>query len=212
MRSPFKQPVVKDQLTLFVFVSVLFVVGAIFGALVVSALTLEQQQTLADDIDHYVKLMDAGIAPDGAATFRDRLLFHAKWLLLIWLLGTTVVGVPLVLALDFLKGVLVGFAVGTLVSQHAWKGAAFSLASVAPANILAVPAILIASAAAVSFAVYVAKNRILFRQGTLMPQFVSFSSTVLLMLFALAGAAFLEAYVSPVLIKWAAPLIVAAGL
>ena len=34
---------------------------------------------------------------------------------------------PIILALDFFKGVLVGFAIGTLVSQHAWKGLLFSL-------------------------------------------------------------------------------------
>ena len=45
----------------------------------------------------------------------------------LWVLGLTVVGLPFVLALDFLKGVLVGFAIGMLVREFAWKGLLFSL-------------------------------------------------------------------------------------
>ncbi|MGO4376203.1 stage II sporulation protein M, partial [Paenibacillus sp. MCAF20] len=113
---------VKNNLSLYVFVAVLFVVGAIFGALMVNALTFEQQQDLAQDVDQYVRLMGAGIGVDETDSFWERFFFHGKWMLLLWLLGITVVGIPGVLALNFLKGALVGFSIGTLINQYAWKG------------------------------------------------------------------------------------------
>ncbi|WP_169081877.1 stage II sporulation protein M [Paenibacillus sp. PL91] len=202
---------IKNQLSLYVFVSVLFVVGAIFGALMVNALTLEQQQELAQDVDQYVQLMNEGIGSGEAHSFWERFFFHSKWLLVLWLLGITVVGIPGVLALNFLKGALVGFSVGTLINQYAWKGVLFSLVSIAPQNIIAVPAMIITSAAAISFSLFVIKNRLLRQTGELAPQLGSFTSTAMLMLILFAGAALFEAYISPTLIGWVSPLLSSAN-
>lgn len=205
MRS-MQQP--QNRLTLTIFVAVLFIVGAVFGGLMVHALTLEQQEDLAADITRYIGQMGTDSAAiDGAASFWNRLFFHGKWLLIVWLLGVTVVGFPFLLALDFLKGALLGFAVGTLVSEHSWKGLLFSLASVAPPNLIAVPVIIMASAAALSFSLYVVNNRLLRQGGELAPQLISFTAAMLGMFLLLAGAALLEAYVSPVLMGWVAPMI-----
>ncbi|MGO4697603.1 stage II sporulation protein M [Paenibacillus sp. 2TAB26] len=197
----------KNQLSLYVFVSVLFIVGVIFGALMVNALTLEQQQDLAQDVDQYVQLINQGIGSGASDSFWDRFFFHSKWLLVLWLLGITVIGIPGVLALNFLKGALVGFSVGTLINQYAWKGVLFSLVSIAPQNIIAIPAMVIMSAAAISFSMFVIKNRLLRQKGELAPELGSFTSTAVLMLFLFAGAALLEAYISPTLISWVSPLL-----
>ncbi|MFF2090207.1 stage II sporulation protein M [Paenibacillus sp. NPDC058174] len=200
----------RNPITLYVFVAVLFVVGVIFGGLMVQALTLEQQQDLASNVNQYIHLVNNGTVADEAHSFWERFMFYGKWLLLLWLLGITVVGIPFVLALDFLKGVLVGFSIGTLISQHAWEGLLFSLVSVAPPNLIVVPALMVASVAAISFSTYVIKNRLFQQKGSLAPQIAAFSSTALLMLILLAGAALLEAYVSPVLMQWVAPMMTAA--
>jgi stage II sporulation protein M len=201
------KPMVKNNLSLYVFVAVLFVVGAIFGALMVNALTFEQQQDLAQDVDQYVRLMGAGIGVDETDSFWERFFFHGKWMLLLWLLGITVVGIPGVLALNFLKGALVGFSIGTLINQYAWKGVWFSLVSIAPQNIIAIPAMIVTSVAALTFSIYVVKNRLLQQKGTLAPELAGFTSTTLLMVIVLAGASLFEAYVSPTIIGWASPLL-----
>ncbi|QAY68403.1 stage II sporulation protein M [Paenibacillus protaetiae] len=200
---------VQSHFTLYLFVSILFVVGTVFGGLMVNALTLEQQQDLAADLSRFIGGIYTGASgvQDGTASFWSQLLFNAKWLLLVWVLGITVVGIPFILALDFMKGALVGFAVGTLVSTHSWRGALFSLVSVAPPNIIAVPAILMASAASLSFSLYVVNNRLLKQNGPLAPQVLSLTSTTLFMLLLLAAAALVEAYVSPVMMGWVAPML-----
>ncbi|MFS0722726.1 stage II sporulation protein M [Paenibacillus sp. 1P07SE] len=203
MKSSWLRPLVKDQLSLYVFVSVLLVVGVIFGTLLVHALTLEQQEDLAGDIHHFVQLLDAGMGPDQAQAFWDRGWLHTKWVMLIWLLGISVIGMPLVLALDFLKGVLIGFTVGILIQGHGWNGVLFSLFSVAPPNLIILPALLIASVSSVSFSIHLVKHRLLLRQGQLRHPFISHVSITLVMLAVIWVAAWLEAYVSPHLMGWA---------
>lgn len=207
MRTSALQSSAKDQLSLYVFVFVLFVVGVVFGALMINALTLGQQQDLSEDVRQFIVHIQNGTLQQGSETFTDRAWFQAKWLLLVWVLGFTVVGMPFVLALDFLKGVLVGFAIGMLVREFAWKGLVFALASVAPVNLIAVPAFLIASVAAVTFAVQVVKNRLLGRFGSLGRPLLTYTLTAAAMLVLLIGAALIESYFTPILLKWAAPLV-----
>lgn len=207
MRSSAMQPMLKEQLHLYVFVSVLFIVGVVFGALLVNALTLDQQQDLSGDVQQFIGRIQDGTMLTGTESFWDRAWFHAKWLLLVWVLGLTVVGMPLVLALDFLKGVLFGFAVGTLVRQFAWKGLIFSLASVAPPNLIAIPAFLIASVSAVSFTIYIVKNRLIGRFGNISQPLLRYVTQTAMMLVLLLGAALIEAYLTPLLMQWVAPLV-----
>ncbi|MBM7564410.1 stage II sporulation protein M [Paenibacillus sacheonensis] len=207
MRTSALQSSAKDQLSLYVFVFVLFVVGVVFGALMINALTLGQQQDLSDDVQQFILHIQNGTLQQGSDTFADRAWFQAKWLLLVWVLGLTVVGMPFVLALDFLKGVLVGFAIGMLVREFAWKGLVFSLASVAPVNLIAVPAFLIASVAAVTFAAHVVKSRFLGRFGSLGRPLLTFTATAAVMLVLLIAAALIESYLTPILLRWAAPLV-----
>ncbi|WP_020616756.1 stage II sporulation protein M [Paenibacillus daejeonensis] len=203
MKSSWLQPLVKDQLSLYVFVSVLLVVGVIFGTLMVHALTLEQQEDLAGDVNHFVQMLSSGMGPDQVQSFWDRAWLHTRWLVLIWLLGISVIGMPLVLALDFLKGVLIGFTVGILIQGHGWHGVLFSLLSVAPPNLIVLPALLIVSVSSISFSIHLVKQRLMLRQGKLRHPFLSHASIAFMMLAALWAAALLEAYLSPHLMSWA---------
>ena len=196
---------------LYLFVAVLFVVGAVFGLLLLHALTLEQQQDLADEVGDYVRYMNIGVDASEDEVFWERFFFHLKWLILIWVLGVTVVGIPGILALNFLKGTLIGFALGVLVQQYGWKGIVFSLLILAPQNMIAVPALVIVSAAAISFGIFLVKNRLLQQKGELLPQLGSLTSTSVIMLLLFAGAAFVEAYLSPSVIGFAVPYLSTPG-
>lgn len=185
----------RGSLNLYLFVGVLIAVGAVFGALVVNALSLEQQQNLSDELSAYLG-GNAATAP-AADIFRDRFFFHLKWLALIWVLGISVVGSPLVLALDFLKGVLIGFAIGLTVRHLAWKGVAVSLAVIAPHNLVVVPALAIASVSAIRFAYYIGRERLFLGRGRLLPPLAGHTGVCAALLAVLAVSAMWETLVVP---------------
>lgn len=200
----------RDNLNLYVFVGVLVIVGAIFGAMLVNALTLEQQQELADNLGVYLASVDHPQQLSASTTFWDSFWFYGKWLLLIWFLGLSVIGLPLVLVLDFLKGVLIGFAVALLAQQLAWKGVLFFLVATAPQNAIIVPALMIASISASRFAFFIVRERLFRRKGQLMPPFLAHTAVTVLMLLMLIVASLYEAFVSPRILERVAPTFPAA--
>lgn len=203
------QQYMAEHLPLYIFVSVLFLVGVVFGALLVNSLSLEQSQEINRYLGSFFHMLDQGGAVDGKAYFKEAFGTHLKWFVLIWVLGLSVIGLPLILVLDFLKGVLIGFTVGYFVGQMSWKGMLFAFISIAPQNLLIIPAILIMSVAAISFSLHFIRNRLMLRKaGNLGQEFVRVSLLMISFTAIVMLVSLFEAYLSPILMERAIPLLI----
>ncbi|MNO20782.1 Stage II sporulation protein M [compost metagenome] len=207
MLQPFRHSI-KDQTPVYVFVAVLFLMGVVFGALMVNALTLEQQQDISRYLGNFFISVNEGSGEFVTQSYWTVAGLHLKWLGLIWLLGLSVIGLPGILVLDFLKGVLIGFTVGCLVGQFTWKGLLFALVSIAPHNLIVIPALLISSVAAVGFSLGIIRNRVLLNttKNTARP-FLSYTGLTIAMAAVLLAVSSFETWVTPVMMSWVTPSI-----
>ncbi|MCP1307193.1 stage II sporulation protein M [Paenibacillus tyrfis] len=209
MRNRTLEQYMKEHLSFYLFVSVVFVTGVVFGAVMVNALSLEQKQELSRYLgSFFASVHQGGLEGDVTGSFKDSFSMHIKWFLIIWVLGLSVIGLPLILILDFLKGVLVGFTVGYLVGTLSWKGLLFALVSVVPPNLVVIPLLLVCSVTAMAFTIHLVKNRFISRKGALYEPFMRFSGVILASGALLLGVAVFEAYVSPAMMKWVTPMLV----
>ncbi|MNJ33753.1 Stage II sporulation protein M [compost metagenome] len=207
MIRPFRYAL-KDQTPVYVFVSVLFLMGVVFGALMVNALTLEQQQDLSRYLGDFFISVNEGGADFHPASFWDVAILHLKWLGLIWILGLSVIGLPGILILDFFKGVLIGFTVGCLVGQFTWKGLLFALVSVAPHNLLIIPVLLISSVSAIGFSLNIIRSRVLMsRSGGVSRPFLTYTALTLALGLVIFAASSFETWVTPVMMGWVTPML-----
>ncbi|MGF9711988.1 stage II sporulation protein M [Paenibacillus naphthalenovorans] len=209
LRNRTLEQYMKEHLSLYIFVGVIFVTGVVFGAVMVNALSLEQKQEITRYLGNFFSIVTQGGLESGtASSIKESFTMHIKWVLIIWLLGLSVIGLPLILILDFLKGVLIGFSVGYMVGTLSWKGLLFALVSVVPQNLIVIPLLIICSVSAISFSILLVKNRFISRKGTLYEPFMRLSGTILASGFMLIGVAVFEAHVSPVMMKWVTPMLI----
>ncbi|MFD3258751.1 stage II sporulation protein M [Paenibacillus lentus] len=207
MLRPFRYAL-KDQTPVYVFVSVLFLMGVVFGALMVNALTFEQQQDLSRYLGNFFISVNEGGADFHPVTLWEVAILHLKWLGLIWILGLSVIGLPGILILDFLKGVLIGFTVGCLVGQFTWKGLLFALVSVAPHNLLIIPVLLISSVAAIGFSLNIIRSRVLMsRSGSAARPFLTYTGLTMVLGVVIMAASSFETWVTPVMMGWVTPML-----
>lgn len=203
---------VKEQTPLYIFVAVLFLVGVVFGALIVSALTMDQQQELGDYLGNFFATVDQQGLPAAPESFWSIAALNLKWIGLIWILGLSVIGLPGILILDFLKGVLIGFTVGCLVSQYSWHGLLFALVSVAPHNLVLIPVLLVCSAAAIAFSLLMIRSRVLGqRRTTVTRPFAMYTLLSFLMALLILGVSCFETWVTPSMMRWVTPMLVVIG-
>ncbi|MEI7024635.1 stage II sporulation protein M [Paenibacillus sp. y28] len=201
--SPGVRTYVKEHLALFLFVCVLLTMGVVFGALLVGALSPEQKQDMSRFLSSYFHYIHQNGTMGNTLSFWDVYSQHMKWMLLIWLLGLSVIGLPFIWVLDFLKGVLLGFTIAYLAGELSWKGLLFALVSVAPQNIVLLPAIVITSVMGMSFTIFLYRHRLLSgdRSGSVMQQLVQYTSVVASLGILLAGVALFEVYASPLMMQ-----------
>jgi stage II sporulation protein M len=112
------------------------------------------------------------------------------------LLGLTVIGLPLIMVVIFLRAFSLGFTLGFLIQQKAGTGVLVSLVSVLPQNLFYILGLLIAGVVAMNFSLNIVKNR---NQGTnkLGLALLAYTTVMLLLLVVFGLGALIEAYFSP---------------
>lgn len=151
LRNNMMQNHLKDNITIYVFMSTLLVTGIVFGAIIVNSMGFIQKQDLFFHLNQFFKQINGGEGVISKDVLIKSYFFHVKYLLLLFLLGLTIIGVPLIWLLIFLKGIVIGFSVGFIVNQLGWKGFLLASVSIAPQNIVIVPLYIVAGSLAMMF-------------------------------------------------------------
>lgn len=194
---------IQEHSSIYSFIIVLFVMGVIFGAVIVNSLSTIQKE----DLFYYLNQFFSQVA-DGEVDPPEQLLklsfFHnVKFIGLIWVLGISIIGLPLILILLFLKGVVVGFSVGFLVNQMGWYGLLMSFVTLLPQNLLMIPVYIFMATMSISFSIKLIR-RIFIRQGLpflFMPTFTRYFLAYVGAIAVITVATSIEAYIAPVLMK-----------
>ncbi|MGG3891809.1 stage II sporulation protein M [Metabacillus fastidiosus] len=195
---------IKDQSSIYLFVFVLFLMGVIFGAIIVNSMNINQKEDLYYYLSRFFGQVSEGKIASSIDMFKQSFFHNMKYLGLMWVLGISIIGLPVILVMLFIKGMVVGFTVGFLVNQLGWKGFLLSFVTVLPQNILLIPAFIVMCAVAISFSLKMVKQ--LYMKKTLMMEspFSMFMKYVVVLvsisLFTVIASLF-EAYASPMLMK-----------
>jgi len=186
---------------LILFVSVLFFVGLLFGLLLPLLLPYDQKAELFHTLQQYLQTYSQEGTWDAKEMFWDKSWLYFIMALLIFLLGLSVIGTPLVLVILFIKGVVIGFASGFVITQLKEKGILFVIFSILPQNLLIVPALIFLSASSLAFSLFLIRNRILKYHGKIKPYFTSYVMVFLGLTSILLVAAIYESYLGPILLE-----------
>lgn len=193
---------ITEHSSLYVFIIVLFLMGVIFGAVLVNSLSFTQKEDLFYYLSQFFGQVSQGKITSDHDMFLQSLSHNVKYIGFIWILGISVIGLPVILILLFLKGMVVGFTVGFLVNQMGWNGFVLSFVSILPQNIFIVPIFIIIAALSVSLSVKMIR-RVFLKQvrEPLKPIISRYVFSLAVSIVFLSAAAAIEAYVSPSLMK-----------
>ncbi|MGY3716378.1 stage II sporulation protein M [Sutcliffiella cohnii] len=192
----------KEYSSLYLFIVVLFIMGVIFGAIVVNSMNFSQKHDLFIYVERFFGQVANGELASSKDIFFQSFFQKLTFVMLMWVLGISIIGLPVILILLFLKGVVVGFTVGFIVNQLSWKGFLLSFASIFPQNTIAIPVYIIVTALAVAFSMKMIRQ--LFAKRITEPFFQSFLRYSILMgilLVILGVSSFVEAFLSPMMMK-----------
>ncbi|AFS78413.1 stage II sporolation protein M [Gottschalkia acidurici 9a] len=149
---------VKDNVLLYFALIIVFMIGISSGAITINMLKGTQKEELIKFLDSFFKVINENDV-DNILLVKQSFKNNLQTLIMIWFLGITVIGIPLVAGVVLLRGFVVGFTVGFLVKELGLKGFLFSILSILPQNIFLIPWIIASSVVSIGFSIKIIKSR-----------------------------------------------------
>ncbi|WP_096188540.1 stage II sporulation protein M [Evansella halocellulosilytica] len=191
----------EENRAIYLFTIVLLFMGVIFGAIIVNSLSFAQKNDLYAYLSLFFGQVEQGEFANSTEMFTQSFAHYGKYLGLMWFLGLSVIGLPVIFILLFIKGLVVGFTVGFLVNQMGFDGFILSFATVFPQNIILIPIFVIVATVATSFSLRVWKQITKRGYEPIFQYFLSYSIFLLFTGGFVATVSLYEAYVSPVMMQ-----------
>ena len=155
----------REHSSIFLFIVILFLMGVIFGAIVVNSMSITQKEDLFYYLSQFFGQISNGKVAENNDLFVQSFFHNSKFIGLMWILGISIIGLPVILILLFIKGMVVGFTVGFLVSQMGWKGFLLAFVSILPQNLIIIPVFIMMAALSVIFSLRMIKKQFMKKYG-----------------------------------------------
>ncbi len=193
----------RQRMPLLLGIFVLLIMGLIFGSLAVQTLSPTQSEELGTYIANFYGSFsrELKVANRQSLAINGFLDNVVKINGLVWVLGLTIIGAPLIFGVIFMRGFVLGFTVGFIVSEMNLNGIIVAIASVLPHNLLIIPALLITCTTSLSFAAAAIRTLTGSSKGNILNQFIGMTLIVLISCGILAIASAVEIYVTPIFIQ-----------
>ena len=187
----------RDNAAIYIFTAILFLTGIIFGAIMVNSMNYSQKQDLYFFLERFFNQIIHGKFTNQIELMKFSFLLHAKYLTLFFILGLTIIGLPIVWILVFSKGIFLGFSVGFIVNQMGWNGFMLATISIAPQNLLIIPVYFIASSLSMIFSLRLIKQLAAKRNARPIMEALGSYTVLFACLFLLSfAAAAIEAFIA----------------
>ena len=175
-----------------------FGVGLLFGSLATEVLTVGERSQLHTVLESLVRWESAHLILP--SLYRAALISNLKILGLLYVLGISVAGIPLVLAVLFFRGFVVGFALAFLAQNLRGQGLGVTIATVVAQNLFMVPVFVVSGTLALWFSWSLLSSRARAERVSLWPALASYTGISAVLALALAWASLVEVIASPLLL------------
>ncbi|WP_039655668.1 stage II sporulation protein M [Clostridium tyrobutyricum] len=134
--------------------------------------------------------------------FIETLKINVPMLVAIWFLGLTMIGIPVILIIDVLKGFTIGFASSFIIGEMGMKGIWFDLLGIFPQNIIYIPCIIFSSVLAMEFSLTMFRDRSNNQwKSHILLKLTSYSITFVFVIGIMCIGFILEVYLTPNMVK-----------
>ncbi len=125
----------KKNKKMFTFIAILLALGFISGSLFITILSDSDKKMVLDTITNYFNQVKTNKI-DFLYIFRTSSISNLLYIFFIWILGISIIGIPVIIVLIFIKSFILGFSISSIISQYKFKGTLLSLSYIFPHHIL----------------------------------------------------------------------------
>lgn len=194
-----KNSIIKQK-KVYVILIVLTIIGIISGIIFTTILSKIDQNLVQEQLTNFFNQIKTG-----KVNYTNGIINSVTSNLLycvgIWLLGISIIGLPVILFLLFMKGFITGFSIGSIISIYQWKGVVGALTYIFPHHIISLLISILLSFYAMSFSMKLFSSLFLKKEINFKEAMRRYVKILVISMVGLLLCSILEIYVSPFLIK-----------
>lgn len=126
----------KNKNNILLVISVIFILGLIFGSIYITILKTNEKTTILNEVSNYFLSNNKLNFEDKISIFKTGLLSNLLYTISMWLLGLSVIGIPIIFIMIFFKSFTLGFSVSSIFAKYGFKGIVGVLTYIIPSPII----------------------------------------------------------------------------
>ena len=151
---------IKNNFKEYALVGLLFIIGLFIGVMVINNCSDTQVGEISTYITDFITKFKENVNIDKTQLIAESIRNNIILAIILWLAGTTVIGVPIVLVLILFRGICLGYTIAAIsYTLGTIKGILFCLTSILLQNILFIPAILTLGVSSIKLYKSIVKDR-----------------------------------------------------
>ncbi len=175
-------------------VAILFLIGVILGVLFINHMTEQEGKQIAEYIQTFIDCLKTDYQIDSGVLLKNSIVNNIILALLIWFMGSTVIGIPVVYILVGIKGFCLGYSISAILATLGLgKGILFSGITLLFQNILVIPCVLALAVSGIKLYQSIMKDK---RKENMKMEICRHTIFSLIMAICLVASSFIEVYIS----------------
>ena len=183
-----------DNIKLYLIVIIILVIGITVGVVFINNINADGAGEIKNYITDFINQLKQGYHVDTGELLRKSLSDNLILIVTMWLLGSTVVGIPIVLGIVLFRGFCIGYSLSAIIaSLGVQKGILFFLTTMFLQNLIFIPVILCMTISCIKLYKSIMKDR---RRENIKVEIIRHTLVSIMLGLLLIMAAFIESYVS----------------
>ena len=183
-----------DNIKLYLIVIIILVVGIIAGVVFVNNTSAEEAQEIQNYITEFINLLKQGNRIDTGQLLKKSLGDNITLIIIMWLLGSTVIGIPIVMGIVLFRGFCIGYSASAIIASiGVQKGILFFFTTMFLHNLIFIPVIICMTISCMRLYKSIMKDK---RRENIKIEIIRHTLISIILGLLLVLAAFIESYVS----------------
>ena len=143
----------KNQKRLYLILIGLAIVSIIIGIIFIFFISNDNKTYIKESLNNYFNNQNTSIN-----YFFKSLFNNFIYVIVIWVLGISIIGIPIIIFMYLFKSFLLGFSISSIINSYGLKGILISLIDILPGKFLYLIIILLITFYSLSFSLKIIKN------------------------------------------------------
>ena len=183
-----------DNFKLYLIVIIIFIIGIVAGVIFINNVNGDQATEIQNYITEFINLLKQDYHIDTGELLKKSLSDNLILIITMWLLGSTVIGIPIVMGIVLFRGFCIGYSVSAIIATlGVQKGILFFVVTMLLHNLIFIPVIICMTISCMKLYKSIMKDR---RRENIKIEIIRHTLISIVLSLFLVVASLIESYVS----------------